>query len=769
MNASSDPPSASVPREPALPASESVSFDVEGMTCASCVARIERALAKLPGVDEASVNLATERATVRLGPTGPDWPAIASAVEAAGYVAHPPREGMPRVRSAGEPTPAPPPTDASTQAATTRAASAELHARVRVAMAMALGVPLMLIAMVPGLAFPHSGWVQAGLAAVVTFGAGLPFFTGALRSLRHGAANMDTLIAVGAGTAWGYSLYELIVRGERPGEMSHLYFETAGMIVAFVLLGKYLEARAKRTAGDAIRALMQLRPSIAHRVSGDVETDVPIDALLVGDRVRVHPHERLPADGVVLDGASSVDESMLTGESLPVDKAEGDSVTGGTLNGHATLTVQLRRVGRDTQLAQIVRMVELAQGSKAPVQRLVDRVSAVFVPAVVGAAVLTFIGWHFAAHLAFADALLRAISVLVIACPCALGLATPTAIMVGTGRAAQRGILIKDAESLETAHALDTIVFDKTGTLTEGRPSLTDVETVGDWTVRDVLRLAASLESESEHPFARAIVRGAMARGVAVVRPGRVETVTGLGVKGMVDGRPVAVGGPKIMNGSEQALDPRARALLDRLASSGRSASLVLVDGRAAGVLGVSDPVRPTSAAAIARLRARGIESFVLSGDNRVTALAIASSVDVDAGHVFAPVMPADKASHVESLRKLGRRVGMVGDGVNDAPALAAADIGFAMGQGTDVAIESAQIVLMRSDPTAVVEAIELSEKTLSIVRQNLFWALAYNSIGIPIAAAGLLMQFGGPMLAAGAMALSSVSVVLNSSRLRSA
>ena len=740
-----------------------VSFAVEGMHCASCVARIEKSLKALPNVVDARVNLATERATVETKAPAPSFDRLARAVEQAGYkaVAPEPRRGV-----ASPPSPSSPPKQPPPQ----RRLGADRLAQLRLLVAGLLGVPLMALAMVPALWFPGSGWVQCALASAVTFGAGWPFFRGAARSARHLVADMDTLIALGAASAWGYSLFELI---RDPGT-KHLYFETAAMIVALVLVGKYLEARAKRKAGDAIAALAALQPATARVVRDGlfregVEVEVPIDSLRVGDSVRVRPFERIPIDGTIVEGDTTVDESMLTGESLPVGRRARDAVVGGTMNQQGAFTLSVTRVGEDTQLARIVRLVQEAQGSKAPVQRLVDRVAAVFVPLVLAVSAATFLGWLLVGQLALHEALLRGISVMVIACPCALGLATPTAIIVGTGRAAQRGVLIKNAESLELAHRIDLVVFDKTGTLTVGRPTVTEVTAFGGSDEATVLRLAASLEQESDHPLARAIVASARARGLSLQHPKDAVTVPGVGMRGVVDGHAVAVGTAALLASDGAALGDAERLAVEQLAGRARSTALVLVDGAPVGLLGVADPVRETSRQAVAQLRGLGIGSYLLSGDHRATALAIAAEVGIGPDHVFAPVAPGDKGRQIAALRRAGRVVAMVGDGVNDAPALAAADVGFAMGSGTDVAMQAAPITLMRANPEAVVEAIEISRKTIHIIRQNLFWALGYNVIAIPVAAAGLLMALGGPMLAAGAMALSSVSVVSNSLRLRRA
>ncbi len=711
-------------------------FQVEGMTCAACVGRVERALRRVPGVTDVAVNLATEQARVSLEPTVADAELVA-AVERAGYA-------LREVVADAEKRPAP---------------AGEV---VRLALAAALSIPLMLISMVPPLGFAGSGWVQMALAAAVTFGAGSLFFRGASKAARHGSANMDTLIAVGSSAAFFYSLYQLL-RPAHHGE-AHLYFETAGMIVTLILVGKWLEARAKRQAGDAIRKLMQLRPDQARVVRDGREIVVPVDSLRVGDRVRVRANERIPTDGVVVEGESAVDESMLTGESMPVHKAPGAEVTGATLNGRGVLLFETTRIGADTTLARIVRLVDEAQASKAPAQRLADRISAVFVPAVMLASAATFAVWTLVLDAPLEPALLTAVSVLVIACPCALGLATPTAIMVGTGVAARRGVLVKDAEALERAHGLTALVVDKTGTITRGEPVLTDVIPLGDADPDQALALAAAVEQESEHPLAAAVVAGARARGIALRRPEQFESMTSEGVRGRVDGREVRVGSEALTGAGDVA---EAKAVLERLRDAGRSAFAVSVGGQPAAVLGVMDPPREDAAEAVRRLRALGIELYVLTGDDRRTALAVAKEVGIAEDRVHAGVRPEDKAAAVARLRAEGHVVGMVGDGVNDAPALAAADVGIAIGTGTDVAMETAPVTLMRGELGAVVDAMEVSRRTIRTIRQNLFFAFVYNTLGIPIAAAGLLAALGGPMLAALAMAMSSVSVVTNSLRLR--
>jgi Cu+-exporting ATPase len=731
---------------------ESLSFAVEGMTCAACVNRVERALKKVTGVHDARVNLATERVTVEASRTDdPMRDALRAAVERAGYHAL-----VPRAPEAGAVASAP---DLSS-------APPERFGTTRLVLAIGLGAIVMLLAMVPALArIPGNAWIQFALATAVVFGAGSPFFVGAIRNARHLATNMDTLVALGSFAAWSSSLAPLVQHAEHGGPHGHLYFETAAMIVALVVLGKWLEGRAKRRASASIRALVSLQPKVARVLDASgAEREVPIESLTRGMSVRVRPHERVPTDGVLRDGVAELDESMLTGESALATRRPGEPVTGGTLNGDRPFTFEVTRVGAETQLAAIVRLVDEAQSSKAPAQRLADRASAVFVPIVVTLALLTVIGWIAIAGTPFNAALLRGVTVLVIACPCALGLATPTAIMVATGRAAEQGILVKDAASLERAGSLHAVVFDKTGTLTTGRPAVTSFVRL-DESLDDarVLALAAALERESTHPLARAMVRHAAEPTPLVAREVRAEP--GIGVRGRIDDRDVAVGSERIV--AAEALDDRVRAALDRLVNEGHTPVLVAVAGRVVGMFGISDPVKPESREAVASLDRLGVAVHLVTGDRRPVAEAIARAVGIAVERVRANTLPEEKMMHLDALRAGGRLVGMVGDGVNDAPALARADVGFAMGSGTDVAAEAASITLMRSDPRAVADAIELSRRTLRTIRENLFWALGYNVLAIPLAASGLLLRIGGPTIAAAAMALSSVSVVSNSLRLK--
>ena len=720
-------------------------FEVEGMTCASCVARVEKALQAVPGVAEASVNLATEKATVR-GAAAPE--AILAAIRKAGYEARP----VDPARPAAAP-----------------ASGAGLPAWWPVALAAALSLPLVapMLAQPFGLDWMLPGWLQLLLATPVQFWLGARFYRAGWKALRAGAGNMDLLVALGTTAAYALSLYLLLAGGGHG--MAHLYFESSAVVITLVLLGKWLEGRAKRQTVAAIRALESLRADAALVRRDGRDVTVALDALRVGDLMVLRPGERIPADGRVLEGESHVDESLLTGESLPVAKRAGERVTGGAVNGEGLLLAEATAVGAATMLAQIIRMVEDAQAAKAPIQRLVDRVSAVFVPAVLLVSLLVLLGWGLATG-DWQQALLNAVAVQVIACPCALGLATPTGIMVGTGAAARHGILIKDAEALETAHLVRTVVFDKTGTLTEGRPALLALEAAPGVDRRRLLALAWAVQQASTHPLARAVAEAGQANGVAPAAASAGAALPGRGVRARVGTDTVWLGNLRLLRElrAEDALAPALLQAARRHEDDGRTVSWLAVareDGgrpEMLGVLAFGDRIKPGAAAAVARLKAMGVHSVMLTGDNRGSAAAVARALGIER-HV-AEVMPGDKAREVQALIAQGQgKVAMVGDGINDAPALAAADVGFAMAGGTDVAMHTAGITLMRGDPLLVADAIDISHRTYRKIRQNLGWAFVYNLVGIPLAAFGLL----NPVLAGAAMALSSVSVVGNALLLR--
>lgn len=732
------------------PGLRTIELAIEGMSCASCVGRIEKALTAVPGVLSAEVNLATEVARVTTATGAVTSGDLVDAVARAGYAAKPRNDGK---------------ASASTSDAETgRRTDADRRELRNLVVAALLSLPLVIpMLLTPlGIDVAVGGWAQLLLATPVQFWLGSRFYRAGWKALKAGTGNMDLLVALGTSAAYGLSLYQLLAPAPHH-EQAHYYFEASAVVITLVLLGKWLEGRAKRQTGAAIRALMALRPETARLIGSDGrEVEVPVERVRVGDRVRVRPGERIPVDGRIVEGETSVDESMLTGESLPVAKAVGGKVTGGSVNGDALVTIETAAVGAETALARIVRLVESAQGAKAPIQRLVDRVSAVFVPIVLGIAAVTVVGW-LAAGAAIDVALLNAVAVLVIACPCALGLATPTAIMAGTGVAARAGVLIKDAEALETAHRIDTVAFDKTGTLTEGQPTL--VALVPAWGVdeEEALALAASLQRGSEHPLARAVVAAADQRGVDAATASGLRALPGRGVAANVGGRDLRLGSARLM--AEEgiaagALEDRAR----KLADDGRTISWLAEAGsrpRRLALLAFGDAVKPTAAAAVAALREQGIHTVMLSGDAVGSARAAAHQLGI--ADVVAEVLPEGKVDAVTDLTAKGRTVAMVGDGVNDAPALAAADVGIAMGSGTDVAMHAAGITLMRGDPRLVADAIDISRRTYAKIRQGLFWAFVYNVVGIPLAAFGLL----SPVIAGAAMAFSSVSVVANALTLR--
>ncbi|MFC4598011.1 heavy metal translocating P-type ATPase [Cohnella hongkongensis] len=730
-------------------AKEVVRFKLEGMTCAACANRIEKGLAKLPGVTSVSVNYALESASVEFQPGRLSVGEMQSRVKRLGYRA------IVRQEEAN---------------ADDRKAKEARRQTFKLILSAVLSLPL-LWSMVAHFSFTSwmylpglfmEPWFQLLLAAPVQFYVGWPFYVGAYKALRNGSANMDVLVALGTSAAFFYSL-SLTADWYTSDGMRHdgpeLYYETSAILITLVLMGKRLEARAKGRTSEAIKSLMGLQAKTARVVRDGQELTVPVEDVLTGDIVLVRPGDKIPVDGEVLEGASSVDESMLTGESLPVEKKAGDAVVGATVNQNGALRVKATKVGKDTALAQIIKVVEDAQGSKAPIQRVADVISGVFVPIVVGIAVAAFLVWYgFVAPGNFAEALEKAIAILVIACPCALGLATPTSIMAGSGRAAEMGILFKGGEHLEQTHKIDTIVLDKTGTVTKGKPELTDVVAEIDET--EFLRLVGAAELQSEHPLAEAIVAGVESRGIRIAAAESFEAIPGYGVQAETQGRRLLVGTRKLMErcGVDAS---RAYDEMTRLEQAGKTAMLAAVDGRYAGLIAVADTVKETSAEAVRRLRGLGINVVMMTGDNERTARAIASQVGIET--VLAEVLPEGKAQEIRRLQAAGNKVAMVGDGINDAPALATADIGMAIGTGTDVAMEAADVTLMRGDLAGIPDAIAMSRKTMSNIRQNLFWALGYNTLGIPIAAVGLL----APWVAGAAMALSSVSVVLNALRLQ--
>lgn len=730
-----------------------IRLSISGMSCAGCVAAVEDALRAAPGVEKASVNFAEHTAEVEGTASAA---ALIAAVKEAGYEAAE-LQGI----------------DDETE----KEAAEQAHYRsllIDTAIAGGVGVPLFLggmFGLLPPVDSP-GGRIFWGLVGLVTLAVlifcGGHFFTGAWKAFRRHNANMDTLIAIGTGSAWLFSMGVILFPERVPTLAQHAYFDAAAVIIALISLGSALEMRARGKTSEAIKRLIRLQPKSARVIRDGEERDVPIERIGLDETLRVRPGERIPVDGVIIEGSSTVDESMLTGEPLPVKKGVGDEVTAGTVNQSGTFLFRARRIGKDTVLAHIIEMVRQAQASKPAIGRLADRVAALFVPTVLIVAVLTFLAWYdFGPEPRVAYALVTTMTVLIIACPCALGLATPMSIMVGVGKAAEYGVLIRNGDALQQASRLTTVVLDKTGTVTSGKPQVTALLPAAGWDELQLLRLAAAVESVSEHPLAHAVLESARQRGTAVPEVSDFHAEAGHGVRGRVEGREVLLGNPRFLTRNGVATEVLER-MVSELASRAETPLLLAVDGEAAGVIGVADPVKPDSRAAVERLKEAGVRVVLLTGDNRATAEAVARQVGIE--EVIAQVLPADKGEQIARLQAEGERVGMVGDGINDAPALARADVGFAIGTGTDVAIESADITLMRGSLHGVADAIAISAATVRNIKQNLFGAFVYNSIGIPVAAGVLYPFFGtllNPMVAAAAMAMSSVTVVSNANRLR--
>ena len=728
---------------------EKATFDISGMTCAACATKIEKRISKMDGVANANVNFALETIAVEYDGNQVQTSDMITTVKKLGYELIPKQDGKDKM-------------DHKEQ---------EIKKQQRkFIFSLILTIPLLwtMVAHFEFLSFIYmpailmNPWVQLALATPVQFIVGAQFYKGAFNALRNKSANMDVLVALGTSAAYFYSLY-LTLEWKMAGStgMPELYFEASAVIITLIVLGKLFEVRAKGKTSQAIQKLLGLQAKTARVLRDGIEKEVPIEEVVAGDTILVKPGEKIPVDGAIIEGRSAIDESMITGESIPVDKVVGDVVIGATINKNGSLQIKATKVGKDTALAQIVKVVEEAQGSKAEIQRLADRISGVFVPVVVAIAIVTFFIWYFAVTPGdFRSALIPTISILVIACPCALGLATPTSIMAGSGRAAEMGLLFKGGEHLENTQSIDTIVLDKTGTVTKGEPALTDISVANDFKEVEVLQLIGTAENQSEHPLAQAIVNGVKEKGIALLETTDFEALPGYGIRAKVSGREVLVGTRKLMKEHNIAILD-SEASMEKLESEGKTAMLIAVDQELAGVVAVADTVKDTSKEAIARMRELGLEVIMLTGDNQRTAEAIARQVGLS--NVIAEVLPEQKSEEIKKLQEQGKKVAMVGDGINDAPALAMANVGMAVGTGTDIAIEAADITLMRGDLNSVADAIIMSRKTMRNIKQNLFFAFFYNTIGIPIAAIGLL----APWVAGAAMAFSSVSVVLNALRLQ--
>ncbi|MGE6364994.1 heavy metal translocating P-type ATPase [Bacillus paramycoides] len=729
--------------------SDKAEFMVSGMTCAACANRVEKRLNRLDGVSKATVNFALESATVEFNPDEISVTEMKSTITKLGYKLE--------VKS-----------DEQNSSTDHRLQEIERQKK-KFIISFVLSFPL-LWAMVSHFSFTSfiylpdmlmNPWVQLALATPVQFIIGGQFYIGAYKALRNKSANMDVLVALGTSAAYFYSVYLSIQSIGSSEHMTDLYFETSAVLITLIILGKLFEAKAKGRSSEAIKKLMGLQAKTATVVRDGTEMKILIEEVVAGDIVYVKPGEKIPVDGEIVEGKSAIDESMLTGESIPVDKTIGDVVIGSTMNKNGFLKVKATKVGRDTALAQIIKVVEEAQGSKAPIQRVADQISGIFVPVVVGIAIITFVVWMvFVTPGDFGGALEKMIAVLVIACPCALGLATPTSIMAGSGRSAEYGILFKGGEHLEATHRLDTIILDKTGTVTNGKPTLTDVIVADGFEEKEILKLVGAAEKNSEHPLAEAIVEGIKEKGIDIPSSETFEAIPGFGIESVVEGKKLLIGTRRLMMKFNIDIEEVSKSM-EELEREGKTAMLIAIDKEYAGIVAVADTVKDTSKAAIARLKKMGLDVVMITGDNTQTAQAIAKQVGID--HVIAEVLPEGKAEEVKKLQASGKRVAMVGDGINDAPALATADIGMAIGTGTDVAMEAADITLIRGDLNSIADAIFMSKMTIRNIKQNLFWALAYNGLGIPIAAFGFL----APWVAGAAMAFSSVSVVLNALRLQ--